>query len=242
MKYIVAFSGGFDSTYLLSYLLENKPDATICAVSIENNNLLGSIKMEKEREARKQLEEYFKDYYREADLHFTTISTNFYGSDKPLERGSYTSHLTQPVFWLMTIAPLLQSGDIICLGYIKGDSALGVIDGINHIVKGINEIQTREWDDDKIKVHLPLQGYSKSTIIELLIAQYGVDFLDMCISCETYMDESNKWCGQCHTCASVKSALIELIMRNHVHKDALRELYKKWFRKDLVMEVDVKED
>lgn len=242
MRYIVAFSGGFDSAFLLGDLLDKEPNAKICAVSIENNNFLGSIKMKKEREARKKLEEFFKDRYKDADLHFTTLSVNFYGSNEPLKRSSYAGNLTQPIFWLMSIAPMLFPGDIICLGYIKNDSALGVIDGIRNTVRAINEIQVREIDDDKIKVHLPLQGYTKSLIIDRLIRMYGVDFLDMCISCENWNDGTNKWCGKCHPCSTVKEALIELIMSDNPYKNKLRELYKKWFRKDLIMEVDIKED
>lgn len=242
MRYIVAFSGGFDSAYLLGDLLNKDPHAKICAVSIDNENLLGSIKMAKEREARKKLEDFFKDHYKDADLHFTTLSVKFYGSDEILKRGSYSGNLVQPIFWLMTIAPMLFPGDVICLGYVKGDSALGVIDGIRNTVRGINEIQCRELDDDKIRVYLPLQGYTKSVIIDGLIRRYGVDFLDMCISCENWHDGTNKWCGKCHPCSTVKAALIELIMSDNPYKNELRELYKKWFRKDLIMEVDIKED
>ena len=64
----------------------------------------------------------------------------------------------------------------------------------------------------------------------------------MCISCENWYDGTNKWCGTCHPCSTVKAALIELIMSDNPYKNELRELYKKWFRKDLIMEVDIKED
>lgn len=252
--HIMSFSGGFDSTLLLLYFLEevsahskknknkelkyNTPfmlkindfDTTenkIILVSVTHDSI-GNVKNLKEYHAREKIINLCKKKY--PDVKIDHIKINISLNTTSTLNGN--TGLAQPMIWLSSIMPFMHEDDILYFGHIKNDAEVLIHDSINKIISGFTELQYPyiSTSNHKIKVSCPLMTLSKE---DVLFNLYNIDkdIFESCVTCESFKNESTV-CGICHTCMNLKSALLSLMMDDNLEKSKFGLTYfSEWFAK-----------
>lgn len=202
MRKVVSFSGGFDSTLaLLETIKDTDPRTEIKCISIYHE-MTGIPKLDKEREARNQIIEFLREKYPDHKISNDEMRISL---DWKYQGGT-NKGLSQPIFWMSSLAPLVEDGDELILGYINGDQAMTEMHSIYQLWNAAMKIQRGK----RVRIKLPLQYVTKPEVIKHLILTHE-ELVDMCFSCES-LGASSDACGYCEPCEHLKSALIQLVL------------------------------
>lgn len=195
----VLYSGGYDSTYLLKYLLEyvksNSLDCKINTISFVSGQL-GASKLESSN--RKGFIKYCKDN----DL---KIGKNIeIDIDQKVDIVLGNGACPQPAIWLYNIMAYLPADSIVFTGYIHGDDFLtfSVFNSWFKSYEGLNMLFGKNID-----IYFPLAYTNKDEIISH-VKHYGIEeFTSYCESSSV----KGETCGYCASCLKHKaySMLIE---------------------------------
>lgn len=212
MRKVLLYSGGFDSTLMLADLMRDaREEDEIIAVSVIHN-LTGMCKHRREYESQILCIRELKKRFPKARLTHEIIRVE---SMWNIGSTYNCKGLAQPIFWMCNIIPLLEDGDAVYTGYIKGDDAMEHLDELYQMWHYALKFQ----DGKDVCLKLPHRHKSKEEIIVELIANY--DYLvDHCVSCESEVFDGVSVCGDCVPCKHLKSALVQIIM-NYSDNDLL---------------------
>ena len=199
MKKAMLFSGGFDSTYLLNYLMKHEDELTILSIK---SNVLSKGKVIREENARKRILDYLKAKYYNCKLTELEVEVNFNHTE--------SSGLAQPLMWLPFMYLLVSDEYELNLSYICDDQAIIHMADFKTILETASHFQT---DKSKVIVKFPLRYFYKRDIVMRLIHQDKFLF-ENATSCENIDDED--FCGECVPCKCLRSTLIDLICDNEV--------------------------
>ena len=227
---ICLFSGGFDSTYMLQRLF-GKGDDTILIISVVPNNEYSGEKIDREKEARKNIIDHLSKKYPDVKYKVSEVGID-HGKVKHGERRA----LVQPITWMAALitSPIFQNcpeNDKITfyMSYIKGDDALQKRYDICNIIRSSFNILFREECRPEVDVVFPLYASEKSEIIfELMSIDF--DLYKLATTCESSWNKEDN-CGRCHPCEELKWALtkIAVVKRSgRVHDLAVSELERRF--------------
>lgn len=205
MRRILAYSGGYDSTYTLIRLLEEADaDDEIVAVSLVHYTT-GEAKLRREHESQIITIDKLRNKFKSRKLIHLEMSIYI-----PWNIGSAANNkgLAQPIFWISNIIPLIKNEDVVYLGYIQDDQAMTNLHEIHQMWDAALAINGNK----NVKLILPNQYLSKTEVLKYLIQNYP-DIVDSCISCESWRyDGRTTVCGTCEPCKHTKMALMNLIV------------------------------
>lgn len=208
MRKILAYSGGYDSTYTLIRLLEEADeDDEIIAVSLVHY-LTGEAKLHREHESQIITIDKLRSIFKNRKFTHLEIAISI-----PWEVGSVRNvrGLSQPVFWISNIIPLIENGDAVYLGYIQDDQAMTHLHDIHQMWDAALAINGNK----DVKLLLPNQYLPKTDVIKYLLQKYPEVF-DSCVSCESVNYNSrSKVCGECVPCQHTKMTLMSLAINNY---------------------------
>lgn len=222
MNKVILWSGGFDSTCLLLQACENfSSDDKLIVISIVCS-ACGEEKNFKESNARKQIKSYLAKKYPSIanDIIYKEIKVDF----DILPNSQNNEGLSQPVIWSTAMTPVIPDNSEIQFGYIAQDQAFAFVNEIQTLVKTASIIEGKN-----LSVAFPLRLYTKANILEYYIISSNESLLDMCISCESFIEIDSR-CGYCTPCKHLQSALIDLVLHRNedISNIALNKL-KEWF-------------
>ena len=221
MNDVVAWSGGFDSTYLIKYLIETGllSNREITLVSF-HHNLCNEDKNIREEKRRKLILGHLKDIYRSIKFNYIEINTQVnYEVTKNVDTND-SSGLSQPIIWLSQIIPIIPSNSNIYFGYIINDKAIGIINNMQNIIKEACFIQGKH----NINLQTPLAINKTKLDIMNYFIENNQTLLKLCTSCEGDGDKDK--CGHCEPCCHMKSALLELFVNGN---EKAGELLNEWY-------------
>ena len=206
---VVSFSGGLDSTKILLDLAREMNERDINDIEnilliSANIEITGSERNKREFANRTKIIEKVQKMYPRARIYRyeldisenkeVSYNINFEG------RG-----LSQPIFWLTGLIPIVANNSIFYMGYLHDDQALIKIHSIVEAFKYLCDINNLN-----AKIEFPLIYQNKRDIIEWFIDNKLVEFFDLCTYCES--NEDSDCCSNCISCESFINALIELLI------------------------------
>jgi len=180
-KYLVLWSGGADSTYLIHKLLNEGHEVDACYIEVINNE----HKVKRELKAIEDMVPFFNAY-----PHF-----NFRGTLIKSEYSCYNDNLLnkQPMVWLHALIMAADTKyDAVAIGYIMNDDTISFLDDM----KNFYEASLPFMDKYLPELEFPLSKVAKCQIFEALpdsLMQYVT-------TCESRIE----WCGECTPCAKQK--------------------------------------
>jgi 7-cyano-7-deazaguanine synthase in queuosine biosynthesis len=186
---LVCFSGGCDSTLVLSKLIDDSEKNTKLGEPIVINTIsfvhpqLGH--WEQEKQARSRI---LDELHRRHDI---TINHTEVNIDFDTEKGSVKcySGLSQPEIWMQACGFLDENEDLY-MGYIRTDDIWHFKEPLMRVFNGIQEIANKYG-----KLITPLEWHEKKDVLRELKQK---NLLDLCWYCQDPID--NKPCGKCHSC------------------------------------------
>lgn len=205
MKNVVVWSGGFDSSFMVSYLIENETITDECNLISIETTLTGPTKSSREREAREKIYEAFKKNYSHINFTLTTIKMHD-EADAPI--GISTNGLSQPILWVANVLPYVSSNTCIYFGYIAGDDAVGY----KHLNQQIIDDFLHYRNTENVKIVYPLNIHHKYDVMYTLLKNRDTnDVYDSILKYATTCEckDENDWCGICKPCRSMIMTLIE---------------------------------
>lgn len=203
MRKILAYSGGYDSTVALVELMANaKSGDEIIAISMIHHST-GDAKLRREQESRIIIIDKLRRRYPEVNLKSMEIEVSM-----PWDIGSAhnSTGLSQPIFWICNIIPLIEDGDEVNLGYIRDDQAITHISDMHKMWNSAMRIQANK----KVTLKFPNRYAGKTEILVHLMNNYP-ELIDYCISYESSGYDARKVCGHCEPCKHMKQALLSLM-------------------------------
>lgn len=239
----ILFSGGFDSTYLISKILKEKiidKEIDIYLISVKSD-FLGNKKIREEK-SRKELLLYWKNKYNNYNIINQEISISI----ENLKISNPSSGLYQPLFWIPSLLSCIKFNYYnkisLLFSYILNDQALQFRKNIENIIysyidmmyiEKINLDYNINLIEDKKNFHImfPLSLTNKEDIIKELIENHREEFL-LCTTCEDPYYE-NDFCGVCTPCRNLLRSLNLLYYDDYINSDIkefIRE-YKKRYEK-----------
>lgn len=220
MRKIVAYSGGYDSTLTLANLMDSaNSDDEIVAVSIVHYNT-GEAKLRREQESRIITVDRLREMYPKIKLSTMEIMVNV---PWRLGDGANNRGLSQPIFWVCNLIPLVKDGDEVYLSYIKDDQAMIHMSDIFRMWNSALKIQ----DNKNVKLIIPNRYLTKQDVFRNMFMKYP-NLVDSCISCESLDYQGRKSvCGYCEPCRHTKMALTNLVINESgsVRRDARSLLF-----------------
>lgn len=254
MRHVILFSGGFDSTYLLYKFVDAKntaidngrkepilspgffqdgfcihPDDMIVALSVYHKDCGSAAQREKEVYAREKIITQLNKTYPKVKIDRLQIDVSIDEHNSKYVNRIHSlgkMGLYQPILWMFSNLPFMQSGDQVYFSYIAGDEAPAFINEINRIIENCGIIMGVE---KPISVHFPLRLREKSEIIYSLYKEGGETLFESAVSCEGF-SEDIKFCGRCTPCTRLQTALILLgIGGNKSEVDFASKYIKKYF-------------
>lgn len=222
MNDVVAWSGGFDSTFLIIHLIKQGmlSGKELTLVSF-HHNLCNEPKNIREEKARKSILKYLqKNYGDKVKFNHVTINTQVdYNVSKVVDTCNSVG-LSQPIIWLSQIIPLIPSDSNIYFGYISNDDSVGLIKNMQNIIDNACFIQHKH----NINICTPLISIWDKTLIMHYLISHEPELVDLCTSCENDFEKDK--CGMCKPCRHMKTTLCELYI-NGCEKAG--ELLNKWY-------------
>lgn len=255
----ILFSGGYDSSYLVSKVLnkfENigydgvTNNTEINLVSIEAN--FSRSKTNREKEVRKKLIDYWKRKYS-VKIKCNTLKIDI--SDFRID--TRTTGLFQPLFWLPPLLTSLNLADYDCIdilfSYILGDQSLSVKESIDNIISNALDIAVIDTVDAyfteynckgikaKVSTAYPLSYLSKEDLLLDLIRLDPYVF-ENCTTCEN--TSSVDFCGFCKPCFTLKQSLNNILSYGAISAEERSIINKKLsqFDKSEQKKEEAKED
>lgn len=191
---VVVWSGGMDSTLVLDKVCSSNPDKWIWAHTV-NWDMLNSLKVKKEKEARKNYLSYAKKKGFNIAHRTITVTANMGAEDLGFAQG---------LAWFSYVIPYLPKNSILYLGYHNADEFWKCASAFSNYVKSASVIGSR-----KIKLNYPLQYMSKCEILEEFKSRR---IPSSCFwTCENPERRNKKIvsCGKCTPCIRLKTAIYE---------------------------------
>lgn len=237
-KYIVVFSGGFDSTFLIHYLINTKDYEfdTLHLVSFQYDEIISDNKNKREEEARQNIIKYFSKKYTDLTFNYHKIVLSGY-LDFAHSYGSNTG-LSQPILWAAALYPLLLKGSKVFFGYNRDDDAVLQIDSVQKMLSAMSELQNMT-DDIKVKFYFPLLRSKKENILVQLCNKHPEVF-NYCTTCEGTQEED--FCGVCHTCTNLERDLMLASIFDSDHKDFYLNYLKEKFGTEFTYKLKRKQE
>lgn len=205
---VVVFSGGFDSSLVFAQAMKECNDSKefdgVTLVTVVNK-LTGEPKLVRENKSRVQVQAYLESLYPTIpvdtyQIELNTPYTSIFGNIST----KYNKGLAQPIFWVNSIMPMINSDDVVRFGYLKGDDAMVH----HHEITQMMELGTKIQNGKSVKVEFPLRQLGKFDVLLRIMADYPA-IMDLAISCEG-MEYINNPCSKCTPCRHIKSALVEI--------------------------------
>lgn len=227
---VMLWSGGFDSTLMLTNMLDSCPERDIILVTVQAA-ITGLRKLQKEEDARKRILTYIHTHYsKSVTKHIKVINQvipvpegdrDVANCKVPQVNRPYINEdiqaIGQPIIWSCNVIPLLPLECVLQLGYISEDHSFIKRDSIVNMIESAGKVS-----DKNIIVEFPMQYYTKIRVIEDLMNKHP-DLLNLCISCESLT--SQKRCTTCTCCIDIMKSLAVLSFRDSKY----RELMEDWF-------------
>lgn len=191
MKYLVLWSGGLDSTYLVWKLLNEGHSVMVARCVIGGNE----YQRQREEKARNELFPLFKNFsnFEYVD---NTVAVDIASVCGPKNDNNILPQI--PALLVTALYSVGRSIDRVALGYVMNDDAISFLDDI----KGVfNSFKNLMWNQN-IEIEFPLAKISKVTILYNLPKEY----LERVSYCEN--NDSIKVCGKCPSCKRHKDALL----------------------------------
>ena len=254
MRHVILFSGGFDSTYLLYKFVEAKnkaisngrkepilspgffqdgvcihPDDIIVALSIHHKDCGSESQRKKEVYAREKIITHLSNTYPKIKIDRLQIDVSIDECNSGYLKRIHSlgkMGLYQPIIWMCSSLPFMESGDQVYFSYIADDEAPVFINEINRIIENCGIIMGVE---KPISVHFPLRLKAKTEIIYSLYKDGGETLFEYAVSCEGFCTDI-KFCGGCTPCTHLQTALILLtISGTKSEVDFASKYIKKYF-------------
>lgn len=233
MRHVVLWSGGLDSTWTALEILERSSrygfDVTKDElVLLSVNHLNTSVpKVYGEARAKKEILPLIKERFPSVKIFYDEIS--IYASSIFHGEGG----ISQPIFWLMNIYPLLKKGDKLYLSYVYKDQASTYLKYVEDLNTACSKIQGF-FDHDKVQLVFPHVKTDKQEIINDF---YG--FFPEIMKKIHWCEFSEKPCGHCHCCIDMKSALYSLVAsddtrRIYIGNQLLEYFFGFQIRKEII--------
>lgn len=227
-QHAVLWSGGFDSTALVTNILINpeKYDfdtvndiLLLCTVCHKNT---GCDKLKMEKDARGEMLPIFRHWFPNITIKTAMIDVSVCGSIEP----SRYMGLGQPLFWMFNIHPMLNRGDFLYLAYIQTDDAAKMISSLIRLNDCCNEFGGF-FGEHKVILRTPMLTFSKEEIL-MILHNFDNHLPLLCSTCESPIDD--KSCGSCIPCNHLKETLFSMLLSTKpseqtVAKDILRAKY-----------------
>lgn len=181
MRYLVSWSGGLDSSYLIQKLLEDGHGVCAFYTEIKNNK----YKTIRERKAIKSMISYFKPY------NFEYLGSVNIEIDVPVGGIFY---LSQPsMFILGALYSAKNNYDRFAMGYVMNDDAISYLSEIKNIWNSYKGIVSYLPE-----IEFPLMKTSKISILNKIQPEIEKNFT----YCESV--EAADKCGKCGPCIRYK--------------------------------------
>jgi len=197
LRACVLWSGGLDSTALITGLLEIKAqwgkhvDVSVRALSFNHDGVAGS---ERHRAARDDLADVFAGY----DLGFKRAEILVDGGAHP-ELGDDPG-LIQPIMWVGWALPFVRCDEMLLLGYTKGDEALAEWAYIHAAARNLLHVCGKR----KVDVLAPLRSTARWQIVQALRDTRLLSYARWCESpkkrkaqCSRTRRNVSQWCESC---------------------------------------------
>jgi len=191
-RYLVAWSGGADSTLLLDWYAETSSKVQqVVALSVTGHPHLFAEFVKKQNEVQKRyLKHLRRKGYHVQHQRMEMSGTFSFGEPK-------TDAIAQPLVWLSTIVQVVQDGDRVLMGYIRDDCFWHN----RHLFEKAFHSLCRLKGVD-VKLEYPLEWEEKVGVLRRL--KRG-KVPDSCwFSCEK--TKNGKPCGKCSKCLEIKRA------------------------------------
>ena len=197
MKYLVPFSGGLDSTYLVYKLLRDGHTVDLMYIEILNNK----NKTQAEFAVRELLIDEFKKEFPER--------VNVIYNHNSIEVSRRTStECTQAVIWLSIVIMTLRNErgyfyDAIAFGYVQGDTMLSFIDDMQESYAALCKFENLKYGERYPVLEFPIKKLCKRDMFDGLSNRYT----SLIWSCEEpHMSEDGvvTRCGDCNPCNTQK--------------------------------------
>jgi 7-cyano-7-deazaguanine synthase in queuosine biosynthesis len=205
MSYLVAWSGGADSTAVLQHYAEaSSQDYPVRAISIAWHPQLRLKFMQAQAAARKQ---YLK-WAKARGYHLRSERMYWVGSFQMMVgREGWEAPTSQPTLWLSALLQVVGEGDTVLMGYIQHDSfwhtrhLFEAAFAAGCALKGVTA-----------ELKFPGEWWSKADVLDRL---RKARVPDRCwFTCEQTQD--GKPCGVCAKCRELAAGRAELAMRAKV--------------------------
>lgn len=196
-KYVVLWSGGFDSTYMIQHLLESQPEAEVEAhyIALRNN----ALKTSAELTAVSAISLIFKAKFKERFW----VKTPAFGDQIVAPSIAMESFSGNRLFYNNQM-PLLLAALAACvsgnktkaaLGYVMHDGAISFLGEMRQIWQAYGIMMVGKWPE----LVFPLAQYHKLGIA----ANLWPELRALCTCCEVADEErlpAVKFCGKCPPC------------------------------------------
>jgi len=200
-KYVLLFSGGYDSTTILINVLKSGNRNISCVyIDIPNNKDKSKIEI-------KRCKKILKCLNKEYDI---KIPFNIYKS--AIVPTKNTCSYTLPYLYITTLIPVLEyDTDYVLFGFIRTDDIWHCYQQFEDSFKSLNcIIRCTRYNNSNYSnciIWAPLEYHFKKDIIKY-IKKYKKIY-KLCWTCES-PTKKGKPCGKCCTCIKYKKTLKEL--------------------------------
>lgn len=244
MRNLVLWSGGFDSSYLITKIIDEKLiyDDTINLLDLTIGWCGGIAKQKRELSARDILYKKFKEAYPSVNFTRTKLIIDAHHNNNGAELSTRCRPgLYQPMTWALCLIPFMESNTNIYTGYLLSDQNTSY----EFIDQRIIDLACEYTSIKNVKINYALRWYKKSDILYDLMRksahstkEYNIykDILDYATACESSIGID--WCGTCTPCQTFKHAILELIFdaergANSLKPDDIIEYAKSKFNLDV---------
>ena len=200
-NYLVSWSGGLDSTYLIWLLLMQGHSVVAVYTELENSG----CKTRRELDSIDKMLPILESY-----------NFKFKGGNKIFIKGSHSQlSLSQPLLWLNSLMYQLEDKtDIVAVGYILGDDAISYLSDFKKI---FNSMLGLTICKKKPKLEFPLIKHHKKVIYESLPEKLRIHTT----WCENFFGDD--LCGKCVPCKKMKEYYPELYTKK-IHDKSMYNL------------------
>lgn len=180
-KYLVAWSGGLDSTAMIYKLLEQGHSVRAVYIELSNN-------MDKSRREKRAISQLMPLFAKNENFQFDGYHNTFNYDT----RGSVIG-FNQVLPWLTGLAMTIRSDETAAIGYIMNDDAISYLPEIRNIWKSFKGIGK---SSSFPKIEFPVHQDAKRELLRMVPSQYR-RFLTTCESMTTIGVDPNCNCLPC---------------------------------------------
>lgn len=207
-KYLVFWTGGLDSTYLILKHIFMGHSIDVGYVYLENNEVGMSTESEARRKIMKDLKKIMKNFPNAKIENVESLA------HVEVEKNYGFSYLMMPTIFQTSVYSLENYKEI-QIAYVHDDySGVSVVE---HLTRAFNEFKaiTKEADDlyecknEYAELTFPLMGTTKQEeilTIEALDRRFGTHILENLVHCE-HITTFGVSCGECDACKNYKEQL-----------------------------------